>query len=72
MTELIVYFTALLVFFAISFKVLRAVNLENIFKKNHIWEIKAAYILFSLVIAHIIARIIMHFYEWATIIIQSF
>ncbi|VEU80247.1 DUF1146 domain-containing protein [Haploplasma axanthum] len=71
MTRLIIYFVALLLFFAIVFKVLRALNLENAFKKNHVWEIKVAYIIFSIVIAHLLAEVVMKLYGWSVIIIQN-
>ncbi|MDY0277586.1 MAG: DUF1146 family protein [Acholeplasma sp.] len=50
MIALIIYFAGLLLFYALAFKVLRALNIENAFKKNHTWEIKVAYIIFSVLI----------------------
>lgn len=70
MIDLVVYFILLIMFFTINFNILRALNFENIFKKNHIWQIKAAYIILSLAFAHILAEILMKFYEWAQIILK--
>lgn len=72
MYRLITYFASLIFFFAVAFKVLRALNLENAFKKNKVWEIQAAYILFSLVIAHILSEIVLKAYEWVEFAIGSF
>jgi|GEM_PF-4366337 len=68
--ELIIYFIGLITFFAITFKVLRATNLESIFKKNKVFEIKAAYFIISIAIAHILSSILLKFYEWALLILQ--
>lgn len=68
--ELIIYFIGLMIFFGITFKVLRATNLENIFKKNKVFEIKVAYFIISIVIAHILSSVLLKFYEWAVLILQ--
>lgn len=70
MIELIIYFAFLIVFFAITFKVMRGLNVEGLFKKNHIWEIQAFYIIISLVIAHVLSTILLRFYEWAILIMN--
>lgn len=72
MVEFIIYGVFLVIFFAITFKVLKALNIEKNFKTNHVWEIKAAYIIFSLISAHLLAEIVLKFYEWATLIINGF
>lgn len=72
MTEFIIYGVFLVLFFALSFKVLKALNLEANFKKNHVWEIKVAYIIFSLAIAHLLTGIVLKFYEWALLIVNGF
>ena len=71
MFEYGIYFISLLTFFTVVFKVLRSINIENIFKKNHVFQIKLTYILISLVIAHIIAEIILKFYGWAVLVFQT-
>lgn len=58
MDELI-YFVSLIVYFAISLRVLRALHIENKFEKFKIWEIKAAYFLLALVMAHLLAEIMV-------------
>lgn len=70
MYELLIYFVSLLFFFTISFKVLRGLNIEGMFKKNHVWEIKAFYIIMSLVIAHILSEIVLKFFNWANLFIR--
>jgi len=69
MIELVVYFVALIGFFLIAFKVLRAINIESMFKKGKVWEIQAFYIISSVVIAHILASVIVKFVEWTMIVI---
>jgi len=58
MDELI-YFVSLIVFFAICLRVLAALHIENKFEKFKIWEIKAAYFLGALVMAHLLAEIMV-------------
>lgn len=59
--EHIIYFSALFIFFAINLRILRAIHFENKFEKNKLWEIKAAYFLTALAIAHLLAEIIVRF-----------
>lgn len=70
MYELLIYFVSLIFFFAIIFKMLRGLNVEGLFKKNHIWEIKAFYVVVSLVLSHILSEILLKFYEWALLFIK--
>lgn len=58
MDELI-YFVALIVFFALSLRILRALHIENKFEKMKLWEIKAAYFLVSLIAAHLLAEVMV-------------
>jgi len=55
----LIYFVSLVVFFAISLRILRALYIENKFEKMKLWEIKAAYFLLSLIAAHILAEIMV-------------
>lgn len=61
MVEQIIYFSSLVIFFAINLKILRALHIENKFEKFKIWEIKAAYFLVSLALAHMLAEIMVKF-----------
>lgn len=70
MIDLVVYFILLIMFFTINFNILRALKIENIFKKNHIWQIKAAYVIVAITFAHILTEILLKFYEWAKIILM--
>ena len=51
----ITYTTVFCIFFVITFLVLNASRLEECFKKGKLWQIRAAYIILSFVIAVIMA-----------------
>ncbi|MDR2822628.1 MAG: DUF1146 family protein [Acholeplasmatales bacterium] len=55
----LIYFLALIFFFVISFKVFSSIHIENEFNKNKVFEIKAAYVLLSLAVAHLLADMIL-------------
>ncbi|MGB0175212.1 MAG: hypothetical protein ACPF9F_02765, partial [Acholeplasmataceae bacterium] len=57
--EYIIYVSSVLVFFAINIRILRALHIENKFEKMKIWEIKAAYFIIALVIAHVLAEMML-------------
>ena len=59
--EELIYFVSLMVFFALNLRVLRALHIEGKFEKMKIWEIKAAYFLISLGLAHMLAEIMVRF-----------
>ena len=61
MMESIVYFTSLIIFFAIVVRVLRAIHFEHKFEKFKVWEIKTAYFLIALIAAHTLAEVIVQF-----------
>lgn len=61
MLEQLIYFSSLFIFFAINLRILRAIHIENKFEKFKIWEIKAAYFLVSLGLAHLLAEIMVKF-----------
>lgn len=69
MLELIIYIASLFVFFAINLRILRAINLPKVFKANHIWEIKAAYFIIALSIAHLLSGVIMRLLEWSKLLL---
>ncbi|HHW79804.1 MAG TPA: DUF1146 domain-containing protein [Acholeplasmataceae bacterium] len=69
MLELIIYVASLFVFFAIVLRILKAVNLPKAFKANHIWEIKAAYFIISLALAHLLTEVILRFVEWSKLLL---
>ncbi len=60
MFEDLIYFSSLLIFFAINLRILRALHIENKFEKMKIWEIRTAYFLIALVVAHLLAEIMVH------------
>ncbi len=59
MMESIVYFTSLIIFFAIVVRILQAIHFENKFEKFKVWEIKAAYFLIALIAAHTLAEVMV-------------
>lgn len=59
--EMVVYFSSLILFFAIVVRVLRAIHFENKFEKFKVWEIKTAYFLIALIAAHTLAEIMVRF-----------
>lgn len=68
MDELI-YFTSLIIFFAVALRILRALHIENKFEKFKMWEIKAAYFLLSLIMAHMLAEVMV---KWSQLFIGYF
>ncbi|TVP86731.1 MAG: hypothetical protein EA375_00855 [Acholeplasmataceae bacterium] len=59
--EHIIYFTSLLLFFALNLRILQALHIENKFQKMKLWEIKTAYFLLALITAHMLAEIMVRF-----------
>ncbi len=59
MIEYILYITSMLVFFFINLRILQALHIENKFEKMKLWEIKTAYFIISLVIAHVLSEMIL-------------
>lgn len=57
--EELIYFTSLIIFFGINIRVLSALHIENKFEKMKIWEIKTAYFLVALILAHLLAEIMV-------------
>ncbi len=61
MIEQFIYFLSIILFFMLALRILNALHIENKFEKFKIWEIKAAYFLLSLIIAHNLAEIMVRF-----------
>jgi hypothetical protein len=61
--DIIIYFSSLIIFFALSLRILGALHIESKFEKMKIWEIKAAYFIISLVVGHMLAEIMVKFSE---------
>ena len=57
--EEMIYFVSLVVFFALSLRILKALHIESKFEKFKLWEIKAAYFLLSLILAHMLAEVML-------------
>jgi len=55
----------------IALRILRALHIENKFEKFQIWEIKAGYFLFALIIAHNLAEIMVRFSQLLSELIQT-
>lgn len=59
MIEYVIYVTSFLVFFFINLKILHALHIEKKFEKMKLWEIKAAYFIIALVIAHLLSEMML-------------
>lgn len=59
MIEYILYMTSMLIFFFINLRILQALHIENKFEKMKLWEIKTAYFMIALVIAHVLSEMIL-------------
>jgi hypothetical protein len=59
MIEYILYITSMFIFFFINLRILQALHIENKFEKMKIWEIKTAYFIIALVIAHVLSEMIL-------------
>lgn len=57
----VIYIIVLLFFFSIIFKVLRASRLEECFKQGHIFEIRVAYVVISLIISYLLCEMVDKF-----------
>mgnify|MGYP000950202035 CR=1 FL=1 len=68
MLQYIIYVTSVLIFFAINMRILSALHIEKKFEKMKLWEIRAAYFILSLVIAHLLAEMMLKISEVTTLI----
>jgi hypothetical protein len=55
--------TAICIVFYINLKILHALHIEKKFEKMKLWEIKAAYFIISLAVAHILAEMLLKLTE---------
>ena len=69
--EQVIYFISIVIYFMIALRILRALHIENKFEKFQIWEIKAGYFLFALIIAHNLAEIMVRFSQLLSDLIQT-
>lgn len=63
MIDYIIYVTAICIVFYINLKILHALHIEKKFEKMKLWEIKAAYFIMSLAVAHLIAEMLLKLTE---------
>jgi hypothetical protein len=61
--DYIIYVTAICIVFYINLKILHALHIEKKFEKMRLWEIKAAYFIMSLAVAHLIAEMLLKLTE---------
>jgi hypothetical protein len=61
--DYIIYVTAICIVFYINLKILHALHIEKKFEKMKLWEIKAAYFIVSLAVAHLIAEMLLKLTE---------
>jgi uncharacterized membrane protein YwzB len=58
----IIYAVLLIGFFLICFKVFSKIHIESLFQKGAIFEIRAFYIIISLVVAHLLSEIVIRLF----------
>lgn len=65
--EAIIYATMLVLFFGLSFYILKATRLEEIFKKGHVTEIRIAYFIISFITAFLLTELVSKLLSFAEI-----
>ncbi len=65
--EAILYATMLVVFFGLSFYILRATRLEEAFKKGHVTEIRIAYFVISFIMAFLLTELVSKLLSFANL-----
>ena len=63
MIDYIIYVSSICIVFYINLKILHALHIEKKFEKMKLWEIKAAYFILSLAVAHLIAEMLLKLTE---------
>lgn len=63
MIDYIIYVSSICIVFYINLKILHALHIEKKFEKMKLWEIKAAYFIISLAVAHLIAEMLLKLTE---------
>ncbi|HHV33754.1 MAG TPA: DUF1146 domain-containing protein [Acholeplasma sp.] len=56
------YFGGLLIGFIWTFKTLQSTEIEKIFKKGHVWQIRSAYTLLALLGGHVFGSVFERIY----------
>ena len=56
-----VYIFALLISIPLVWNILYSLRFENLFKSGRVWQIKAAYIIVTLVVSHLLADMLNTF-----------
>jgi uncharacterized membrane protein YwzB len=56
-----IYIFTLLISIPLVWNILYSLRFENLFKSGHIWQIKAAYIIVTLVVSHLLASMLDKF-----------
>lgn len=59
MIDYVIYMSSLLIFFFINLKILNALHIESKFEKMRLWEIKAAYFIVALLVAHVLSEMML-------------
>ena len=65
--QAIIYSIVFVIFLGISFYVLRAMRLERLFQQGHVFEIRAAYLIFSIIMAFLVSEFIFRLLSCADI-----
>ena len=59
MIDYIIYIASMMIFFYINLRILQGLHIEKKFENMRIWEIKAAYFMISLAVAHILSEMVL-------------
>jgi uncharacterized membrane protein YwzB len=59
MIEYVLYVSSLFIVFYINLRILHAIRIEQKFEKMKLWEIRAAYFMISIAIAHLISDMLL-------------
>ncbi|MCP3033428.1 DUF1146 family protein [Halobacillus sp. A1] len=70
--EALLSMTSHIIFIIITWKVLQAVNLEQLFRKDHVFEIRVFMILITIAIATSVSNFFLQLIEWSGSLVYLF
>jgi uncharacterized integral membrane protein (TIGR02327 family) len=63
----VLFWTVFAAGFVVTFRILQAIEIERIFKKYRLFEIKAAYLIISILVGYLLAKFlidVIHIFPW--------
>ncbi|WP_026399661.1 DUF1146 domain-containing protein [Acholeplasma equifetale] len=63
----VVFWTVFAAGFVVTFRILQSIEIERIFKKYRLFEIKAAYLIISILVGYLLAKFlidVIHIFPW--------